>query len=166
MATPDTTHTHRRQRANPFSGLRDVVNEMSRGWDLQHGPSSAGQTQPRSHVDAWIPSADIAAVNEQLVIYVALPGVNRDEVEVTYTAPTLTIAGQRHLQVGDERQATYHTKELSWGRFRRSFTLPDGIGSEDLRVAFTGGLLIITVAHYADTEDPAQLSISGDQPTG
>lgn len=143
-----------------FSGLVDFVTDMNRMTDRMRDGGSRSETEPRSHVNAWTPSMDIAAIKDELVIYAELAGVDDEDVEVTYSAPILTIAGQRRLQDGEAQQATYHTKELSWGRFRRSFTLPQGVQRGDITVALNRGLLAVTVHRYAQTENSAQLAIN------
>lgn len=145
---------------NPFSGLVDLVTDMNRISDRAHGIDSSGETEARSHVNAWTPSVDIAAVDDQLLIYAQLAGVAEQDIEVTYSAPHLTMAGHRRLPDSAAQQASYYAKELSWGRFRRTITLPEGICPQDVTVTFTHGLLCITVHRYSRAEGPTHLDIN------
>ena len=147
-------------RYNPFSGLVDFVSEMNRISDHMHGLDSQPETEARSHANAWVPSVDIAVFGDQLVIYAGLSGVEEQDIEVSFVEPYLTIAGQRRLRDGEHELFSYYTKELSWGRFRRSIVLAQGVHSDDIAVAFAEGLLRITVYRYTQAEGAAQLPVN------
>ncbi|KIH99552.1 hypothetical protein LP52_06625 [Streptomonospora alba] len=155
--------TQRKSTSNPFSGLVDFVSDLNRMSDEMHSRGH-DQTEARSHVNAWTPLLDIAASGDQLIIHADLAGVDAEDVEVTYTAPTLSIAGERRLRDGAPHQGDYHTKELSWGRFRRNVTLPEGVREGDIAVTLSQGLLRVTVERYTRAEGPAHLPVA-DSPS-
>lgn len=149
-----------RRRQNPFRGLMDVTSEMTRmadrmaGLDSAHGP----ETQPRGHVDAWTPAADIYAKGDDLVVRIELAGVTREEVEVTFSNGTLSVTGKR--ETDDEPSTVYYTRERGWGNFRRTITLPEGIGSEDIGADLDQGLLQVTVRGGAAVRGPAEIQVN------
>lgn len=145
---------NRRQQEYPFAGLVDAVSDLSRMREAMHGQRN--DSGPRSHVDAWTPTVDIAAdPDDRLVIHADLAAVAEEDVDVTFSAPTLTIAGQRRLVDSDTN--TYHTKELHRGQFRRTITLPDGVTREDLSLSMSRGLLTIVVSHSGQRSDRTPL---------
>ncbi len=147
---------------NPFSGLVDLVTDMNRMSERMHNLDSHEGTRARTHANAWVPLVDIAAIDDQLVIYVALPGVAEEDVEVTFNAPNLTIAGERHIQDGESEQATYYAKELNWGWFRRNISLPQGVCRDDITVTLREGVLYVTVHNYQQAQSSGRLAINND----
>lgn len=144
------------QHGNPFSGLVDAVGDMNRALDRVHGVDGSGprpQSRSRSHVDAWHPCADIAAGDDHLIITMELAGVAEGDINIDFTAPTLTVSGIRRPVEDDQRQFVYHTRECHWGRFRRTITLPPDVQRSDLTVAFNRGLLTITAGRSGEAQD-------------
>lgn len=153
---------HQRKHRNPLAGIVDFVGDMNRGWDLVYNIHSR-PGQPRTDTDAWVPATDIAATDDQLVITMDLPGIADDDIEVTYTAPTLTVTGQRRSTDDKNSRLVHHTRERSQGRFRRSITLPGHIQRDDLTITSTHGVLTIT-APQPDTGDNHTMPITTDEP--
>jgi HSP20 family protein len=74
---------------------------------------------------SWEPPIDVLETDEELLILVALPGVDLDEVEVVIDNGLLIISGQRTLPA-QLRNARIHRLELPQGRFERRLVLPPG----------------------------------------
>jgi HSP20 family protein len=74
---------------------------------------------------SWEPPIDVLETDEELLILVALPGVDLDEVEVVIDNGVLIISGQRTLPP-QLRNARIHRLELPQGRFERRLVLPPG----------------------------------------
>ncbi|MBE2997150.1 Hsp20/alpha crystallin family protein [Nocardiopsis sp. HNM0947] len=132
--------------------------------DRSHGVDTRHQEKAHTHANAWTPAVDIAAVGDQLVICADLAGVKEDDLDITYSPPELTIAGQRRTDLGQNQQAVHHTRELSRGRFRRTFTLPQGISREDVDLTLAEGLLTITVNGYGQAGDRRRLAVNSRRP--
>jgi HSP20 family protein len=73
----------------------------------------------------WEPPIDVLETDEELLILVALPGVDLDEVAVVIEDGVLVISGQRTLPA-ELRNARIHRLELPQGRFERRLVLPPG----------------------------------------
>ena len=94
-----------------------------------------------SRLAAWEPPVDILETDRELLVLVALPGVNPDLVEVAIEGDELVVAGLRVLP--EELQtAVIHRLELPQGRFERRLRLPAGAYSSYRRSAVDGCLLI------------------------
>ena len=74
---------------------------------------------------SWEPPIDVLETDEELLILVALPGVDLDQVDVVIDDGTLIISGQRTLPA-ELRNARIHRLELPQGRFERRLVLPPG----------------------------------------
>jgi HSP20 family protein len=72
---------------------------------------------------SWEAPCDIFETDESLTILIALPGVERDCVEVTLSAGVLIVSGERPLP-SELRNARIHRLEIPHGHFQRRIELP------------------------------------------
>jgi HSP20 family protein len=146
------------QQRQPFRGLFDAVAELNRMRDFR----SAGAVPPegRTHATAWIPTMDIFANGEDLVIRCELAGIGRDAVAVSFEHGALTIDGER-TGAPDEEGTTYYVRERHYGAFRRTINLPEGIDKGDIAASLGDGLLEITVAGGCAHQEPERIEIGG-----
>jgi HSP20 family molecular chaperone IbpA len=92
---------------------------------------------------AWEPPVDILETEAEVLVLVALPGVDADNAQAVIEDGDLVIAGTR--AVPDELQtATIHRLELPQGRFYRRLRLPPGRYS-GVRRSAAAGCLVITL---------------------
>ncbi len=89
-------------------------------------------------VDAWI---DRDA--KKYFMHVALPGVDPRNVHVNLEGNTLFISGE-HETNEEKKQADYHLREFSYGRFERSVTLPEGVDTQKISAEYRDGVLEIS----------------------
>lgn len=92
---------------------------------------------------AWEPPVDVLETERELLIFVALPGVDPDSVEVIIQGADLVVAGARLLPP-QLRTAVIHRLELPQGRFERRIPLPAG-RYEKVSRASAAGCLVITL---------------------
>jgi HSP20 family molecular chaperone IbpA len=90
---------------------------------------------------AWEPPVDILETAAELLVVVALPGVDPQRVEVAIVDSDLVIAGTRELP-RELNTAVIHRLELPQGRFERRVRLPGGTYRQPRRLAVNGCLLI------------------------
>ena len=74
---------------------------------------------------SWEPPIDVLETEDEFLIFVALPGVDPDQVEAVIEDGTLVISGHRVLPA-ELRNARIHRLELPQGRFERRIVLPVG----------------------------------------
>ncbi|MFZ1101446.1 MAG: Hsp20/alpha crystallin family protein [Hyphomicrobiaceae bacterium] len=94
-----------------------------------------------THAPAWEPPVDILETAGELLIVVALPGVDPEQTEATIVDGDLVIAGTRVLP-RELQTAVIHRLELPQGRFERRVRLPAGTYRQPLRAAANGCLLV------------------------
>jgi HSP20 family protein len=95
----------------------------------------------RHQAPAWEPPADVLETEGHVVIYVALPGVHQDHVELALDGGELVIAGMRVLP-HELRNALIHRLELPQGRFERRIALPPGRYNQIAKNSIDGCLVI------------------------
>ena len=97
----------------------------------------------QARLPAWEPPVDILETEFELLVLVALPGVNTDDVQAVIEDGDLVIAGTRTYPPA-LRTAVIHRLELPQGRFYRRLRLPAGRYS-GVRHAVADGCLVITL---------------------
>ena len=83
------------------------------------------QSAAGSRESSWEPPIDVLETDEEILIFVALPGVDPEQVEAVIDNGTLVISGYRVLPA-ELRNARIHRLELPQGRFERRLVLPVG----------------------------------------
>jgi HSP20 family protein len=93
----------------------------------------------------WSPVVDITEDDSAYTIKAELPGVKREDIEVTFENGFLTLHGERKFE-REEKGRKYHRIEREYGSFHRSFELPDNVDRDGLSARYDDGLLTVTVA--------------------
>lgn len=106
---------------------------------------------------AWTPAVDIKESDDVLEFGVELPGLAKENVEITVENNVLTIAGERKFEK-EAKGESYHRLERSYGAFSRSFTLPTGVRTEKIDATFDQGVLTIRLPKEEATK-PRKISI-------
>jgi HSP20 family protein len=143
---------------NPFRGLMDHMSEMTRMREYAEGGGPSAEDQRRTHATAWIPTTDIFARGDDLLIRCELPGVSRDDIDISLSDGVVTISGERRSGL-NEQEPTYYTRERYFGHFRRSISLPDGVEGSKVSADFEDGLLEISIEGGANLPEPQRIRI-------
>ena len=93
---------------------------------------------------AWMPPVDIRETPESLIVYAEVPGVNREDINITLENNVLTLGGERRFEK-DTKEQDWHRIERSYGSFSRSFSLPTNVQSEKVEASFKDGVLAIQI---------------------
>lgn len=134
------------------NGIHNEMERMLRdffGTQLAERPATAG---------AFSPALDVEESEDAFTLYVELPGVKPDDVEITLEENVLTVTGERKFY--DEREEDgFRRIERSFGRFHRAVRLPDRVASDDVKAEYADGMLTITVPK-AEEAKPRRIQIS------
>jgi HSP20 family protein len=150
-------------KRRPFRELFDHFAEMQRMREYGVHPGEAGG-EPRSHETAWVPTTDIFANDEDLVIRCELAGVEPDDVEISLSRGVLLIWGERDPRPDQLGDVSYYVRERRFGAFRRSITLPERVTQNRLRASLENGLLEIVVAGGAAEQAYERVEITRGDP--
>jgi len=125
-------------RWDPFRELEDVSDRLNQ---MFHRSAPARTNGKETMVVAdWAPSVDVSETEGEYQIKAEIPDVKKEDVKVTLEDGVLTIQGERK-QEKEVKGKRYHRVERSYGRFARSFTLPDVIDEEKVKAEFKDGIL-------------------------
>jgi HSP20 family protein len=151
-----------KEHRNPFHGIVDAISEWNRMREVGMGRTGyvapRQEYQPRTQANAWVPTTDVFARGDDLVIRVSLSGVYPEDVEITLSNGVLTVSGERRSEL-DEEEVNFYVRERYYGAFRRSLTLPVGIDEDDISADFENGLLEITARGGAAAAEPRRIEI-------
>ncbi len=135
------------------SDLFGIQREMNRMFnDFFRG----GQDEETS-LAQWTPAVDIAEHDDQYSVKVELPGVNKEDVKITFESNILTIRGEKK-QEKETKKENYHRLERNYGSFQRSFTLPATVKSDKIDAIYKDGILSISIPK-AEEAKPKQIEV-------
>ena len=151
-----------KEQGNPFHGIMDAMSEWNRMREVgmgRIGYEARQENLPRSQANAWVPTTDVFARGDDLVIRVSLSGVYPEDVDITLSNGVLTVSGERTSEL-DEEEVTFYVRERYCGAFRRSLTLPAGVDDSDMSADYENGLLEIVVRGAASAAaEPRRIEI-------
>jgi len=103
----------------------------------------------------WTPRVDVSENENEFLIKAEVPGVEKSDVKVTVDKGVLTITGERRSET-EEKGTKLHRVERTYGRFSRSFTLPENVDESAIRAEHKNGLLLV---HLVKAEQAKPRSI-------
>jgi len=138
---------------------RDPFREL---FELQRGINELfdegfGGSRESVGLRAWSPAVDVYEDENEFLIKVELPGINRDDVKVSVNENTLSVSGERRVENEDKRD-NYHRIERSYGQFFRSFTLPLNINTDVIEAQFKDGVLRLALPKKEEAK-PKQIDV-------
>lgn len=105
----------------------------------------------------WMPLTDIAENDDNYILRLDLPGIEKNDVKISYSDGELSISGERR-QEKESKDSKYHRIERSYGKYYRSFTLPEKINADKIDAEFNNGQLTITVPKSEETK-PKEIEV-------
>ena len=147
-----------------FVLLRDAMNQLlSDSFVPSGGARSGWSTGSRARPMPL----DVYATPEEAIVIAALPGMNPQDLEITYTQNTLTLSGSvPNVAESDQgKNATWYAHELWAGQFRRTVSLPFEVDASQAEATFEHGLVRIALPK-AERAKPQKIAIkagSGQQ---
>src|SRR5437870_9874924 len=124
-------------RYDPFRDLRTLQEEVNR---LFTGNVARAFDDEGIARGSWSPNVDIYENKDQIVLEAELPGMNREDFDLSVENNVITLRGERHFEKKDETD-NYHRVERAYGSFTRSFTLPNTISAEGATAEYQHGVL-------------------------
>jgi HSP20 family protein len=115
-----------------------------------------GQVQ-NPDLPLWGPNVDIVENKDAFEIHAELPGVKQEDVQLTLDDNTLVLSGEKKQEVKEDK-GTCHRVERTYGKFQRSFSLPNSIQPDKVNATFEDGVLRI-VLPKAEQAKPRSIQI-------
>ena len=93
---------------------------------------------------AFSPQVDIVDGEQEIKVSVELPGLDENDIEVSFSRDTLTIGGEKR-QEKEDKGKNYYRMERAYGSFKRAIPIPCGVKTEDIDATFKNGVLSIVL---------------------
>ena len=130
-------------RWNPWRGEMETFSDrFNRFFDGAFIPTV--KFSEESGLGDWRPVVDIYDSDDKIVVKAEIPGVDKKGIHVDVNDGVLTINGERSYE-NEVKEERYHRKERSYGKFHRSFTLPEGLDPEKIDADYKDGVLKIEI---------------------
>jgi HSP20 family protein len=134
-----------------WMNLRDDLNS------LVESPFWSSLERPGQLFSAWSPALDLYQNSDNVVALVELPGMRREDVEISLHDGTLTVSGERKRETSNGEKA--ERTERYVGKFRRSITLPTRVDANKVSAIYRDGILTVTLPE-AEEAKPKQIPVS------
>lgn len=139
-------------RWEPLKDLMALQERMNKLFDETF---SRGQQEQEAGV--WSPAVDILERGDAIILKMEVPEVDQEAIEIKMEGNTLTIKGERRLEEGTKRE-DYHRRERPYGRFSRSFSLPNTVDQSKITASHKDGILRLLLPKKEETR-PKQIKV-------
>ncbi len=134
-------------RFDPFKELRDFENRFLSRFNEQE-----------SNITAFTPKVNTREGEFAYHIDVDLPGVKKEDINIDVRDNVLTISGERNFKK-EVKEEDYYKVETDFGKFTRSFTLPDNVDIENISATAEDGVLEVVIPKLKKEENVKKIEI-------
>jgi HSP20 family protein len=139
-------------RWDPFQQIAQVQRELNRTFPREWPIGS------RQEMTLWVPATDIEQTEDAIVFKLDMPSTTKEDISIELHGRTLTISGERREERQDKHEG-YLSRERTYGRFSRSFMMPEDVSEDDITATFHDGELKVTVPR-PKIETPRKIEIA------
>ena len=130
-------HRHKFRGFEAFDKLEDFLNDFVPNFEQ------------RRESPGWTPRVDVRETEATFVLDFELPGVKKEDIDINVDMGRLFLSGERRKEA-DAMEGGYSRAERRFGRFSRSFDLPDNVDPDRIEASFMDGVLTLTLAKVED----------------
>ena len=143
-------------RWNPLREMVSLRERMNRLFD----DSLFRSDRRNEEVDGgvWLPAVDMFEKDDRLVIKAELPGMDKKDIALDLKNGVLTLSGVRQHE-NEVKEENVYRREMSYGKFVRSFTLPADSDADQIKAEFNNGLLTIEIPK-PEQHKPKQIRVN------
>ena len=142
---------------SPFSYGSDPYEEMRRRPVIHRRSSTGSRSRAEARVEACGSSrSERVASQDGVAITAELPGVSEEDLEVSVHRDTVTVKGQRKLEL--ESVSSYHRRERGGSSFSRTLSLPFRVDPDNVEASYRHGVLRLSL-HRPEEDRPKRISI-------
>jgi HSP20 family protein len=107
---------------------------------------------------SFVPQVDVRSNEDRVVFAFDVPGVKKEDIDITLERGLLTVKGARQFEAGAAKEQLLLGR--SYGTFNRSFSLPDQLDVEKLSAKLIDGVLTIEIPRLQKAK-PRRIEIGG-----
>ena len=106
---------------------------------------------PGRMLSLQIPAVDVYEERDEVVVKAELPGLSKEDLDVTLTESTLTLKGEKKKEE-EVKEKNFYRSERSTGSFVRSIDLPSEVKTDQTKASFSNGVLEIRLPKTEDAK--------------
>ncbi len=130
-------------RWDPFREFAQIQDRLNRVFSEAYGRGPADTDEGLMTTGTWVPPVDIYQNGDhELVIKAELPDMTREDIDITVDNGTLSIKGEKKL-ASEVKEEQFHRIERRYGRFSRSFSLPQMVDPAKVSAEYKQGVLTV-----------------------
>lgn len=133
-----------------LNSLRDEINRLFESPLHENGASDV--------LNTWAPALDLYEDKESLIVRAELPGLKKENIDLSLHENTITISGERRDEKKYEGAETSR-EERSFGRFTRSLLLPKAVDASGVKANYRDGILTVRLPKAAEAK-PRQIDVA------
>jgi HSP20 family protein len=138
----------------PFNRLSSLHEELDRLFNLAFPVS----TRCEELLVGWAPALDLSQDKNNVSVKVELPGMKKEEINITLHEGVLTISGERKHEE-EKKEGDVFRSERFFGKFHRSVALPAEVKGDKVAAAYKDGILTVTLPK-AEEAKPKQIAVN------
>jgi HSP20 family protein len=144
-----------RRGTTPFDALWDMRREMER---MMNGLTTETPTT------SWYMPAEVLETENEIRFEVEVPGLRPEDINLTVENGVLTISGERKWENEEGREkGDYHVFERRYGRFERSFAVPQRVNTSRIEASYENGILKVVLPKMEEAK-PRRIEIKSMDP--
>jgi len=130
-------------RWDPFREFGQIQDRLNRVFNEAYSRGSLSNDEGLMTAGSWVPPVDIYQNGEhELVSKTELPGMTREDIDITVDNGTLSIKGEKKLS-SEAKEDQFHRMERRYGTFSRSFSLPQAVDPNKVSAEYKQGVLTV-----------------------
>lgn len=138
--------------------LEDMRRDMDRLFEEFFAPARRRRTWPvKTETAVVAPSIDMLDRENEIVVRAELPGVNKEDLDISLTKEALVLKGEVKREE-ETKEANYYLSERSYGSFSRTIPLPVEVDTERVKASFKNGILELVIPKKEESK-PKEIKI-------
>jgi len=106
----------------------------------------------------WVPALDVYEDKDGVTVKAEIPGMKREDIDVSLHDGALTISGERKSETKHEEAEVYRSERFM-GRFQRTLTVPMPVKSDGVKANYKDGILTVTLPKSEEAK-PKQIDVN------
>ena len=139
---------------SPFRHLSTLRDEIDRLFD---SPLNALTSNSQQFLSGWLPSIDLYEERDHLMLKAELPGMKKEDIDISLHGDVLTLSGERKEEKEYEQAETYRSERFL-GKFQRTFTLPVAVDASKVQASYKDGILTVQLPKSEEAK-PKQIEV-------
>ncbi|WP_295420254.1 Hsp20/alpha crystallin family protein [Sulfurovum sp.] len=127
-------------------------NEVKKSFDLFNSlMQNLDVTREEGAIASFVPRVNTREGEDAYHVEIDLPGIKKEDIEITTEDNILTISGERKMK-DEVKEEDYYKVESAYGKFSRSFTLPEKVDVENIHAESKDGVLEVVIPKLKEEE--------------